>query len=107
MANTPNFDRRRWRAKPVTFVPVSRAFKAQVKVRATRDLSGWADRDKKVKWEIGKGSIGCMDHDHAREFAAKGFVEIVEGEVKPVSEAEMEEFLSQVTVIGVGGQQAP
>lgn len=98
----PNSSRRRARLEPVTFVPVSRAFKAQVKVRATRDLSGWASRDKRVKWHIGHGRVGCMDEDKAREFAVKGFVEILDGEVKPVSEQEAAEFLSHVTVIGPG-----
>lgn len=88
---------------PITFVPVEQVFKPQVKVRATRDMSGWADRGKRVKWSIPQGRIGCLDEDKAREFQAKGFVEILEGEIRPVSEAEREEFLSQVHVIGLGG----
>jgi hypothetical protein len=87
----------------IKFVPVERVFKPQVKVRATRDLSGWANREKGVKWHIRHGRIGCMDADKAREFAAKGFVEILEGDIKPVSPAEQEEFLAQVTTISVGG----
>jgi hypothetical protein len=102
MIGVPDFKRRRWKLKPVTFVPVSRAFKPQIKVRATRDLNGWADREQKVKWHIPTGSIGCIDAETAREFAAKGFVEILEGAVRPVSEAEAAEFLSQVTIIGPG-----
>lgn len=91
-------------AKPevIKFVPVERVFKPQVKVRATRDLSGWADRAKGVKWHIPVGSMGCLDADKAREFWAKGFVEIIEGDIKPVTEAEMDEFLSQVTTISIG-----
>jgi len=97
------FARRRRRLEQVRFVPVERAFKPQVKVRATRDLSGWANEDRRIKWHIGAGKIGCMDADAAREFQVKGFVEIIEGDVKPVSEDEAAEFLSQVTVIGLGG----
>lgn len=90
--------------RPVTFVPIEQAFKPQVKVQAVRDLSGWVGGDKRnrVKWEIGKGRIGCIDADKAREFAAKGFVRILEGKVEPVSEDELAELLSQVTIIGPG-----
>jgi hypothetical protein len=92
--------------EPIRFVPVEQVFKPQVKVRATRDLSGWVDRGKKsgrrVKWEIPHGRIGCLDEDKAREFMAKGFVEIIDGTIKPVSEGEAEEFLSTVTTISLG-----
>jgi hypothetical protein len=94
--------------KPVKFVAVERAFKPQVKVRATRDMSGWVDRGEKtgrrVKFHIGKGRIGLMDAEHAREFAAKGYVEILEGgeQIKPVSEDEAAEILSTVTTISLG-----
>lgn len=102
MVALPNFQRRRERLEPVTFVPVDRAFRPQVKVRSLRDLSGWASRRQRVKWHIGAGRIGCMDEDKAREFATKGYVEILDGRVKPVSEAEAEEFLSTVTVLNIG-----
>lgn len=100
--NLPNFNRRRRRLQPITFVPVEKAFKPQIKVRATRDLSGWADRERRVRWHIGAGREGCMDEDKAREFATKGYIEIVEGVVRPVSEAEAEAYFSQMTVIGPG-----
>lgn len=89
--------------KPITFVTVEQVFTPQVKVRAVRDLSGWASRERRVKWEIPKGRIGCMDAEKAREFAAKGFVEVLEGEIRPVSQDELDEFLAQVTTISVGG----
>ena len=103
MFGIPSFRRRRERAIPLTFVPVERVFKHQVRVRATRDLNGWADRRKRVKWHIAHGSIGYLDEDKAREFQIKGYVEILAGEVKPVSPAEAEEFLSTVTTISLGG----
>lgn len=89
--------------EPIKFVPVEKVFKAQVKVRATRDLNGWADRSKRVKWNIPAGRIGCLDEDKAREFHAKGYVQILDGEVKPVSEDEAAEMLSTVTTLTLGG----
>lgn len=93
------------RAKPtvVKFVPVERAFKPMIKVRATRDLNGWANKSRGIKWHIGNGRIGMLDEETARQFMAKGFVEILEGDIKPVSEDEAAEFLAQVTTINVGG----
>lgn len=100
--NLPNFTRRRFALEPVQFIPITKAFKPQVKVRAKRDINGWADRSRRKKWHIGAGSIGCIDHDKAREFAVKGYVEILDGDVKPVSEDEAAEFLSTVTVLNLG-----
>lgn len=93
--------RRRQQLEPITFVPVERVFAAQVQVRALRDINGWADRDKRVKWHIGKGSIGCVDENKAREWATKGYVEIIDGTVKPVSEDEAAEILSSVTTLNL------
>jgi hypothetical protein len=90
------------RVKPVTFVPVERVFKAQVKVRALRDINGWANRDRRVKWHIGAGRVGYLDEDHAREFSIKGYVEVIDGSIKPASEDEVAEFLSTTTTIGLG-----
>ncbi len=104
MANVPNFNRRRRKLEPITFVPIERAFKPQVKVRATRDISGWASRDRRVKWEIPSGRVGCIDEDVAREFQIKGYVEILDGSVRPASEDEIAEVLSTVTTISLGGE---
>lgn len=101
--NLPNFTRRRRSTEPTRFVSLEQAFQPQVKVRATRDLNGWANRDRKIKWSIPHGRIGCIDADKAREFAAKGYVEILDGTVKPVSAGELDEMLSTVTTIGLGG----
>lgn len=101
--NVPNFGKRRRALQPVTFVPVEQAFKPQIKVRATRDLNGWVDRDRKVKFHIGAGRIGFMDADTAREFKAKGYVEIVEGQVAPVSQWELDDLLATKTTISLGG----
>jgi hypothetical protein len=101
--NLPNFTRRRRKLEAVTFTPVRKVFKPQVKVRAKLDLSGWADRDRRVRWTIPTGRIGCIDADKAREFQVKGYVDILDGTVKPVSEDEAIEFLREVTTIQVGG----
>jgi hypothetical protein len=93
--------RRKPELKPVQFVAVERAFKAQVKVRALKDISGWVNRDRRVKFHIGAGRFGHLDEDKAREWAVKGYVEIIEGEIKPVSEDEAAEILSTVTTIGL------
>ena len=93
--------RRRRPLEPITFVPHTHAFKPQIKVRATRDLNGWADRDRRKKWHIGKGSIGCIDEDKAREWHTKGYVEILDGTIRPVSEDEAAEMLSTVTTLNM------
>lgn len=103
MVNIPNFRRRRQALEPVTFVPIERAFRPQVKVRATRDISGWADKDRRVKWEIPCGRVGCIDENVARDFQIKGYVEILDGTVRPASEDEIAEVLSTVTVVDLGG----
>ena len=95
--------RRQRELTPVRFVPIERVFQPQIKVRALKDISGWANRERRVKWSIGAGRIGCLDADKAREFQTKGYVKIVEGSVEPVSEDEAAEMLAQVTTIGLGG----
>ena len=98
---------KRRKARPKTiqqvkFVAVEAVFKPQVKVRATRDMTGPVPGASRTQWRIGAGRIGYLDEDKAREFQAKGYVEILDGEVKPVSEDEAAEFLSTMTTIGLG-----
>jgi hypothetical protein len=89
--------------KPVRFVPVERAFKPQVKVRALVDLNGWVHpRRERIKWSISAGQVGCLDADTAREFQAKGYVQVLDGEVKPVSDGEREELLAQTSTVTLG-----
>lgn len=102
MLGLPNFARRRAKLEPIKFVPVRKVFKPQVKVQALKDLNGWADRDRRVKWTINRGAVGCIDADKAREFEVKGYVRIVAGEVEPVSEDEAAELLAGVTTISLG-----
>lgn len=88
--------------RPVKFITVEQAFKPQIKVRVLKDLNGWADRSRNIKWHIGAGKVGCIDEDKAREFAIKGYVEILDGTIKPYSSDEAAEILSTVTTIGPG-----
>lgn len=100
--NLPNFTRRRRKLEPITFVPVAKAFEAQVRVQAVRDLSGWASRERRVKWHIGRNQVGYLNAEKAREFQVKGYVRILEGDVQPVSEDEAAEILSTSTTISLG-----
>lgn len=93
---------RRKPERPIKFITVEQAFSPQVKVCATRDLNGWADRQRRIKWSIAKGAVGCMDEEHAREFAIKGYVQILDGTIKPYSEDEAAEILSTVTTLTLG-----
>lgn len=92
---------RRKQERPITFVSVMEAFQPQIKVRFLKDVSGWASRDRRVKWSIGAGKVGTLDADKAREFQAKGYLEILDGTVKPVTQTELDEILATVTVVGL------
>jgi hypothetical protein len=94
--------RRRKQLEPIQFVPVSKAFDPQIKVRALRDLNGWVNEDRRVKWSIGRNQIGFLNESKAREFEVKGYIEIITGKVIPVSEDEAAEMLSTVTTISMG-----
>jgi hypothetical protein len=103
MARPRAASKRKPALKPITFVPVEQVFSPQVQVRATRDLNGWADRRKRIKWFIPGGTVGYLDAEKAREFHIKGYVEIVDGDVgQPASEDEVAEVMSTVTTIGLG-----
>lgn len=86
----------------VKFVPVERAFKPQIKVQALLDVNGWVSRERGIKFQIGKGRIGFVDADIARVWQAKGYAEILDGEVKPVSADELAELTSKDAKITLG-----
>jgi len=72
----------------------------QVKVKFTRTVTGWLDRDARVKWEFHAGSEHYVDEEHAVEFIVKGYAT---GELpRPVSEDERAELRSVMTTIGLG-----
>ena len=99
----PNFRQRRQKLEPVRFVPVAKAFKAQIQVQAVRDLNGWVSHERRLKWAVKKNQVFYLDEDKAREFETKGYVRIVNGEIQPVSEDEAAEILSTSTTITLGG----
>lgn len=106
----PNFTRRRLKQEaalePITFVPIRKVFEAQVEVRPTRDLSGYAPGETRKRWEMRHGRVYQITDWKAREFVAKGYVELVhEGSLDhlpAVSEMEQAELNAQNTIIGPG-----
>lgn len=96
-----NLKRKRRNLETVKFAPVSKVFEPQVGVVPNRDLSGWADYATKTKWSMAAWQKYYISADKAREFEAKGYVEIVDGRVKPVSEDEYAEMMSTVSHIGL------
>jgi hypothetical protein len=89
---------RRAALKPITFQPVN--WQPQVKVKFTRDVNGWLDRDQRVKWHFAAGSTAMIDEQHAIEFIVKGYAT---GELpRKVSDDEAATLRSVITVIGMG-----
>lgn len=94
--------RKRTKPEVVKFVPVERAFKAQIKVKALLDINGPVAPG--VKFHAPAGRIAYVDEDTARVWAAKGYVEILDGTVKPVSPDELAELTSKDATISLGAQ---
>jgi len=90
--------------KPITFVPVRKVFKPMVEIRLLMDISGWADKDKRVKWHMAAGSTEIIDEDKAREFVTKGYAKYTSAPKKPISEDERAEALATVTRLTPGGE---
>lgn len=89
---------RRESLKPVRFEPVN--WQPQVQVKFTRTVTGWLDRDKRVKWEFHAGTTHMIDEQHAVEFIVKGYAT---GELpRAVSDDEKAELRSNMTTIGLG-----
>lgn len=84
--------------KPITFEPVN--WSPQVEVTFTQDVSGWLDRDSRVKWEFRAGQTAYVDEKHAVEFIVKGYAT---GSLpREVSSDERAEIRSVMTRIGMG-----
>ncbi len=82
----------------ITFQPVQ--WTPQVQVKFTRDVNGWLDRDRRIKWHFAAGSTHMVDEQHATEFIVKGYAT---GDLpRSVSEDEKAEIRSVITVIGLG-----
>lgn len=83
--------------KPVRFEPVN--WKPQVEVTFTRDVNGWLDHDRSVKWHFAAGSTHMVDEQHAIEFITKGYAT---GTLpRSVSDDEAAEIRSSMTTIGL------
>jgi hypothetical protein len=87
--------------QPVRFESVN--WQPQVEVTFVCDISGWLDRDTRVKWHFGAGTKHMVDEQHAVEFIVKGYAT---GTLpRLVSDDEKAEIRSVVTTVGLG--QAP
>jgi hypothetical protein len=92
--------------EPITFVPVEHVFAPMVEIVLLRDISGWADRDRRKKWEMAAHSRHIIDEDKARDFVAKGYAKFIDpryAKRKPLSEDEIAEARSNSTVIYLDG----
>lgn len=84
------------------FQPVN--WEPQVEVTFTRDVTGWLDRDRGIKWQFGAGQTVMIDEQHAVEFIVKGYAK---GTLpRNVSDDERAELRSVMTTIGLGQPQS-
>jgi hypothetical protein len=90
---------KRFRRPEVKFVRPQDAFTPQAAVTMTRDVNGWIDRKKGLKWGLQAGQTYFIDQDKAAEFITKGYAT---GELpRTVSEDEKAEWMSQVQTISL------
>lgn len=83
---------------PVTFAAVD--WQPQVQVTFTKDVTGWLNRDRRIKWHFAAGSTHMVDEQHAVEFITKGYAT---GQLpRKVSDDEKAEIRSVMTTIGLG-----
>lgn len=87
--------------QPIKFVPVERAFKAQIKFLPNRDLNGWVDRTRRIKFHAPANRVTFLDEDTARVWQAKGYGQILDGTVTPVSPDELAELTSNDSTISL------
>lgn len=59
--------------QPIKFIPVTKAFKPMVEVVFLADVSGWVNRDRRIKFHAGAGSTHAIDEDNALDWVAKGY----------------------------------
>ena len=87
------------RDKQPTFVAPEDAFQAQTQVTMLRDVNGWLDRKKGLKWSLQKGHTYLVDEAKAAEFITKGYAN---GELpREVSDDEAAEWRAQMTTISL------
>lgn len=91
----------RKRFRSVRFVPVTQAFKPQIEVTFIKDVSGWVDHDRGLRYSFAAGRSYMVDEDTAVNFIVKGYAS---GELpRPVSDDEKAEIRSVMTTVGVPG----
>jgi hypothetical protein len=91
-------NRQRKELYPVEFQPVN--WQPQVEVTFTRDVTGWVDREKRIRFQFNAGSTHMVDEQHAVEFIVKGYAT---GTLpREVSQDERDELRSVMTTIGLG-----
>jgi hypothetical protein len=101
---------------PVTFVPIEKVLVPQVEVIALSDISGWVTDDGKIgpkylakkgnRIHLRAGEKYTVDEPTARAWIAKGYVTPTEDLKKPLSEDEIAELRSDLTVVGLEPQPA-
>ena len=100
IANRQAKERRR--LTPITFQPVN--WQPQVEVTFNRDVNGWLDHDRSIKFHFAAGSTHMIDAEHAIEFVCKGYAT---GKLpRRVSQDEIDEYRSQVTVLSLASHDA-
>jgi hypothetical protein len=82
---------------PVRFETVD--WRPQVAVKFTRDVTGWIDQTKRIRFHFSAGRTYHVDEQHAVEFIVKGYAT---GELpRSVSDDERAELRSNMTTIGL------
>ncbi|MGH9908110.1 MAG: hypothetical protein ACRD8U_21270 [Pyrinomonadaceae bacterium] len=93
--------RARQKGRAPELVPAQGVFEPQAKITMTRDVTGWAHRERRQKYALKSGEVYYVDADTAAEFIVKGYAT---GELpREVSDDERAEWRSQMTVIRAGG----
>lgn len=87
--------------RPVTFAAVSDAFKPEVTIRFKKDVSGWVNRDRKIRFHFNAGRTYMVDRETAVQMIVKGYAT---GELpRQVSDDERADIRSAMSTISLGG----
>ena len=90
----------RRRERPIKIIKPEDAFQPQTAVTMTRDVNGWIDRRRGLKWHLAAGRTYFIDQDRAAEFITKGYAN---GELpRDVSDDEKAHWRAEQTTISLG-----
>ena len=93
--------RARQKGGGVEFITPQAIFEPQAKILMTRDVNGWAHRERRQKYHLKAGEVYYVDIDTAAEFITKGYAS---GTLpRPVSDDERAEWRAQMTTVRPGG----